>query len=182
MMRRIRKKLIYAWQVIYLVFFTGNLFAVVKSYLVGRVKPIGRVHILLRGKNGVLKFADWVPNLVVNTGRYHIADQMSDQSQAAMSHMAIGEGTTSAIFTDTSLQTEIHRKVLGSKTQGTDTDANKVTYFCEWPAGEGTGSITEAGIFNSASAGDMLCRSVFAVKNKGAGDSLTLTWVLTISS
>lgn len=121
-------------------------------------------------------------NLVVTAGRNHIADQLADQGEAPMSHMAIGTGTTPAAAGDTALENELDRNTLTSKTQGTGSEANKVTYLCEWPAGDGTGAITEAGIFNSASAGTMLARSVFAVKNKGAGDSLTLTWTLTITA
>lgn len=146
------------------------------------IKATGVVHIVLKNPDGTVKEEETVDNLVVTTGRYHIADQMADQGAAAMSHMAIGTGTTAADHADTTLETELDRNVLTSKTQGSSTDANKVTYVCDWAAGDGTGAITEAGIFNSASAGDMLCRSVFSVKNKASGDSLTMTWVLTFSA
>jgi hypothetical protein len=142
----------------------------------------GRLNIVLKGPDGQVKDEEEVDNLIVTVGRYHIADQMADQSEAAMSHMAIGTGTTAAAATDTALETELDRNALSSTTQGASTDANKVTFIGDWAAGDGTGAITEAGIFNSASAGIMLCRTVFAVKNKGAGDTLTLTWVLTISA
>jgi hypothetical protein len=148
----------------------------------GAIRATGRVHICLKGPDGQVKEQEEVDNLVVTTGRQHIADQMADQGAAAMSHMAIGTGTTAADATDTALETEIDRNTLTSKTQGTGTDANKVTYVADWAAGDGTGAITEAAVFNSASAGDMLCRSVFAVKNKASGDTLTLTWILTFSA
>lgn len=146
------------------------------------VKMKGRLHIEVKGPDGAVKDEETVDNLVVTTGRNHIADQLAGLTAAAMSHMAIGTGSTAADATDTALETELDRNALTSKTQGTGTDANKVTYIAEWAAGDGTGAITEAGIFNSASAGDMLCRTVFAVKNKASGDSLTMTWVLTISA
>ena len=95
--------------------------------------------------------------------------------------MAIGSGTTGQVVGDTALETEINRKAFTSKSQGAGADANKVIYITEWAPGEGTGAITEAGIFNATSAGPLLCRTTFAVKNKGAGDSLTLTWTITIS-
>ncbi len=148
----------------------------------GAVSITGRVKIELFGPGGVLKEVEEVNNLVVTAGRQHVADQMSNLSAAAMAYMAIGTGTTDVDAADTALQTELDRNALTSKNQGTGTEANKVTYICEWAAGDGTGAITEAGVFNSASAGTMLCRSVFAVKNKGAGDTLTLTWVLTFSA
>jgi hypothetical protein len=148
----------------------------------GAVRAKGRVHICLKAPDGRIKEEETVDNLVVTAGRQHIADQMADQGAAAMSHMAIGTGTTAAANTDTALETELDRNVLTSKTQGAGSDAHKVTFVADWAAGDGTGAITEAGIFNSASAGDMLCRSVFAVKNKAAGDTLTLTWILTFSA
>jgi hypothetical protein len=146
------------------------------------VNVSGKVHILLKGPDGRVKDEETVDNLVVTVGRQHIADQMADQGDAAMSHMAIGTGTTAADALDTALETELDRNALTSKTQGTGTDAHKVTFVADWAAGDGTGAITEAGLFNSASAGTMLCRSVFAVKNKAAGDTLTMTWILTLSA
>lgn len=51
-------------------------------------------------------------------------------------------------------------------------------------AGTGTGAITEAGIFDSATqdAGNMWVYSSFDVINKAAGDSLVVTWTLTFGS
>ncbi len=149
----------------------------------GMVK--GRVHFYLRDEtdpnNIIVKADEWGDNLVVTTGKNHIADQMSDQGNAAMSHMAIGTGTTPAAAGDTALETELDRNALTSTTQGTGGDANKVIFVGDWAAGDGTGAITEAGIFNAASAGVLLCRRVFSVKNKGASDSLTITWELTFN-
>jgi hypothetical protein len=117
-------------------------------------------------------------NLVVTVGKNWIADQLSDVAKAAMSHMAIGTGSTGATAADTTLATELDRNALDSTTLSTNT----VTFVATWAAGDGTGALWEAGIFNSASAGDMLARSVFsAVKNKGALDAMTITWTLTIN-
>lgn len=154
----------------------------VTSSLRSGIMPFGRVHFKITRADGSIKCDCWHPNLVVSTGKNHIADQLSDKSEAPMSHMAIGTGTTAATTTDTALQTEIDRNALTSKTQGTGADANKVTYVCTWAAGDGTGAISEAAIFNSASAGQMLCRSVFPVKNKESGESMTMTWILTVSA
>lgn len=148
----------------------------------GTIEITGEVHVVLKGPDGRIKDEETVRNLVVTTGRQHVADQLSDVGEAAMSHMAIGTGTTAADTLNTALESELDRNTLTGKTQGTGSDAHKVTYVGDWAAGDGTGAITEAGVFNSASAGTMLCRSVFAVKNKAAGDTLSLTWVLTLSA
>ncbi len=143
---------------------------------------IGRIHFILKGPDGKIKQEWWVDNLVVTTGKNHIADQLSDRSQAAMSHMAVGTGTTPVVTADTALETELDRNALTSTTQGTGANANKVTFTCNWPAGDGTGDLTEAAIFNSPSAGDMLCRSVFGLRTKGPADTLTMNWEHTYSA
>jgi hypothetical protein len=147
------------------------------------VNPIGRVHFQFVDQvTGAVRDGGWSPNLVVTTGKNHIADQLAARQEAQMSYMAIGTGTTTPVASDTALQNELDRNPLDSRIQGTGADANKVTYICTWAAGDGTGAITEAGIFNSASAGQMLCRSVFAVKNKEAGESMVMSWIITISA
>ena len=115
-------------------------------------------------------------NLVVTAGKNWVADRMND-ANTVMTHMALGTGTNAAAAGDTTLQTEIDRNALTSTTVSTNT----VAYGCTWAAGDGTGAITEAGLFDAASTGDMLARTVFSVVNKGASDSITITWTITIS-
>lgn len=142
----------------------------------------GKVAICLRGPDGKIKDRTVINNLVVTTGKQHIADQLASQLQGAMTHMAVGTGTTEQAAADTQLEIELNRKAFTSKSQGTGADANKVIYITDWIAGEATGAIAEAGIFNASSGGTMLCRTTFPVKNKGAGDSLTLTWTISITA
>ena len=116
-------------------------------------------------------------NLVVSNGKTFIASRMKDTTSAVMSHMSVGTGTTAANVADLGLQTEIAIVALSSTTA----TGNTVTYTATFPAGTGTGALTEAGIFNAASAGTMLCRTVFPAINKQAADSISITWVVTIS-
>ena len=118
-----------------------------------------------------------VPNLVVTDGKQFVASRMKDTTKAAMSHMAIGTGSTAAAAGDSALGSQADRNALTSTT----VSGAAVTYLASFGAGEGTGAITEAGLFNAASAGDMLCRTVFAVVNKGSSDSMTITWTVTVS-
>ena len=71
-------------------------------------------------------------NLIVTVGKNHIADQMADQGEAQISHMAIGTGTTAAVVGDTTLETELDRNALTSVTQGTGGSENEVTYLGDW--------------------------------------------------
>ena len=118
-----------------------------------------------------------VPNLVVTDGKQFVASRMKDTTKAAMSHMAIGTGSTAAAAGDSALGSQADRNALTSTT----VSGAAITYVASFGAGEGTGAITEAGLFNAASAGDMLCRTVFAVVNKGSSDSMTITWTVTVS-
>lgn len=118
-----------------------------------------------------------VPNLVVTTGKSFVASRMKDGTANAMSHMAIGTNTTAAAANNTALGTEVDRNSLTSTT----VSAGTVTYVATFGAGEGTGAITEAGLFNASSSGTLLCRTVFAVVNKGSQDSMTITWSVTVS-
>ncbi|MBT4123249.1 MAG: hypothetical protein HOE35_04880 [Candidatus Ruthia sp.] len=117
-------------------------------------------------------------NLVVTAGKNWVADRMAD-ANAVMSHMAIGTGTTAAAAGDTALGTQLDRNAL--TTSGGVVSGNTITYASTWAAGDGTGAVTEAGIFDASSGGDMLARTVFSVVNKGAADSMTITWTITVS-
>lgn len=118
-----------------------------------------------------------VDNLVVTTGKGYVASRMKDATATAMSHMAIGTGSTAAAASDTALGSESARVALTSTTvSGAD-----ITYVATFGAGTGTAAITEAAVLNASSSGTMLCRTVFAVVNKGASDSMTITWTVTAS-
>jgi len=147
-----------------------------------KLKVKGAVDLVLFDKNGRIKDSRFIPNTVMAVGDAYIADQLSDSSEAAMSHMAIGEDDTAPNATDTTLGTEIVRVALTSTTQGTGADDNDVIYIGEFGADVGTGAICEAGIFNSAATDDgtMLCRTTFAVINKDSDDTLKITWTLTL--
>ena len=140
----------------------------------------GHVLVEVYGPDGLLKETRETDNLVVDAGEAHIADRLSSSpSGAAMGWMAIGTGATAAAFGNTALGAEIDRNATTSITDS----ANVVTYVGNWAAGDGTNSaITEAGIFNAASTGTMLARAVFSAINKGASDTLAITWTVTIGT
>jgi hypothetical protein len=140
------------------------------------LKLKGELHVVLNKADGSTEQFDHL-NLVVDTGLNFIVSRMKDTTDDVMSHMAIGAGTTSAAAEDTGLGSELGRVSLTSTTV---TD-NTITYVATFPAGTGTGAVTEAGIFNASSSGTMLCRTVFPVVNKQSGDSMTITWTVTVS-
>jgi len=118
-----------------------------------------------------------VDNLVVTAGKGYVASRMKDASATAMSHMAIGSGTTNPAAGDTAPETQLGRVSLTS----TSVSGAVVTYVATFAAGTGTGAVTEAAILNASSGGTMLCRTEFNVVNKGSSDSMTVTWTVTVS-
>ena len=140
-------------------------------------KATGKLIVEIKNDKGVVVETREVKNLVVDDGLEFIASRMKDATATAMSHMAIGTGSTAAAAGNTALGTEAARQALTSTT----VTANAVAYVASFAAGTGTGAITEAGILNAGSGGTLLCRTVFSVVNKGASDSMTITWTVTIS-
>jgi hypothetical protein len=145
------------------------------------IKTKGTLTLVLTDENGNVKQQD-EHNLVVSSGLAYIASRMKDATATAMSHMAVGAGATAAAAANTALGSELGRVALTSTTIVTTSVANDaVQYVATFGAGTGTGAVTEAGIFNNVTAGTMLCRTVFAVINKGALDTLTITWKVTVA-
>jgi hypothetical protein len=89
-----------------------------------------------------------------------------------------GKGTTAEAAADTALVTEVGTRVAGTQVEG---NANQyksvatVTY-------SGTHAITEHGLFNAATGGTLMDRTVFSPVNVIAGDSIVFTFVITFSS
>lgn len=139
----------------------------------------GKLRILVTGPDGAVKSDDTVNNLVVTAGKNYIADRMKDGGKAQMGYMGVGTDNTAAAIGDTTLYSEAARVALNTA-GGTVTD-NAVEYSATFGAGVGTGALVEAGIFNDSAAGDLLCRTVYSVVNKGADDTLTITWTVSIN-
>ena len=115
-------------------------------------------------------------NLVVTAGKNWVAQRMNNVN-TVMTHMAVGTGTTSAAAGQTALVSENDRNALTSTT----VTNNTIIYVATWAAGDATAALTEAGVFDASSGGDMLCRTVFTVVNKASADSMTITWTITVS-
>ena len=136
------------------------------------------VHLELFDKDGKLITERWGHNVITTVGLTHIADQLgASPSEATMGWMAVGTSNTAAAAGDTTLGAEVaaSRTALTSRTHS----GAVVTYVCTFGVGVGTGGLYEAGIFNASSSGIMLCRLTYAIINKGASDTLQITWTVT---
>ena len=149
------------------------------------LKAFGSLHILVMDAEGNVKHDTVVPNTVVNGGKAFIAQSLlktTTNSPAAMTHMALGTGTTAVTGAQAALVAETGTRAAVTPTNTTVTVANDTAqYVATFAAGNATGAITEAGIFNASSGGTMLCRTVFAVINKDVNDNMTITWRIQIT-
>lgn len=151
------------------------------TQIIENLKIRGDLNIKLFDAQGNLKQEQDEHNLVVTAGLTFILSRMANTSKGAMSHMALGAGTTAAAAGQTDLVTLLGSRVaLDSTTPSTTT----ITYVATFGPGVATGAVTEAGVFNNATAGsgDMLCRTVFPVVNKQSGDTIVITWTITLTA
>lgn len=141
-------------------------------------KLTGNLKVKLTDEFGNLKEEREFKNLVVTAGKQWVAALMQSGSGTPMGYMAVGTGTTAAVVGDTTLETELSRVAL-TVNGGTRTGAS-IDYEATYGAGVATGALTEAGLFTLNSGGTMLSRVVYSVINKGAADTLTITWTVTV--
>ena len=145
----------------------------------------GHIKIELFDKEGNVTQIIEKENTFMAVGDAHVADQLdATPAELAMGWMAVGTNTSAFTTASTTLGTEIDRNALaaGYPEQQAAAADNDVVYKATWAAGDATGALTEAGIFNSSSAGSMLAASTFSVINKGASDTLTVTWTVTVGA
>jgi hypothetical protein len=143
-------------------------------------KIVGRMEAILRDADtGEIKDRRVEENLIVSAGRDAIIERLdSAPATAQPSHMEVGTGTTAVAAGQTALVTALDRNALTSSIAS----GGVLTMVANWAAGDATNAaITEAGVFNAASAGTMYSRAVFTAINKGANDTLQITWTYTLT-
>ena len=160
-----------------------------KEKIAEQLKATGKVRIVKTNEFGIVTQDFEVPNVITTAGKNYIAAKMHGTNSGigvTMGYMAIGAG--GAVAADAT-QTVLSGSSSGvSALTGVTRNAvsqtlnnNTITYSATFTGTQGTGAVTEAGIFNGESAGTMLCRTVFSAVNKEANDTITITWVVTVS-
>lgn len=108
------------------------------------VKLTGRLLIQKFNDKEELVFSTEVPNLVVTSGKEFIASRIVAGTFDPMGYMAIGDDASVGALSQTTLINELARVATTSATAS----GSNVTFTATFPAGTGTGSIVEAGVFN----------------------------------
>lgn len=135
----------------------------------------GHVKLELFDEDGNLKEVREVDNLILTAGRNMIADRLlASPSLGVPTHMGVGTSGTAPAAGDTTITGET-RVALTSKTRNT----NVVTFVGDWGAGSATGALQETGLWDAASSGNLVGRATYSTINKGASDTLKVTWTWT---
>lgn len=166
-----------------------------KTQKFNEINLTGSVSLVLFDTNtNKIKNELYFPNLVVLTGKEFIASRMIGTSSSVMSHMGIGLSATEPANADTTLGNELttgagytsYARAALTASVPPASPANVVTYVATFAANNpsapvGGAVLREVAIFNSLTAGTMLCRSVFPIVTKLPADALTVTWAITIN-
>lgn len=130
----------------------------------------------------VIDVDEFIDDLVVNAGLTWLAKLVNGTETNFFEYIAIGTGTTAPAAGDTTLEAEI---TTGGGERASATTSYEADYKAKWVHTfnfTATFAVTEAGILDSAVGGNLLCRNTFTAKNVENGDSLEITYKLTIST
>ncbi len=129
-------------------------------------------------KKGLVSLA----TVFTNAGAAIVTNRMI-QAGTAPKNIGWGIGAAAAAVTDTTLGTESAPTTGGGRTVGTEsrttiTVTNDNYQVTGTVTAGGALAITEAGLFDAVTAGNMLIRSVFAAVNVALSDSIAFTFGL----
>lgn len=141
----------------------------------------GRYFVTLYGPGGEVKDRREGDNVVTTVGKEFMASFLSSATAGAATftakYPAIGTDATAEAAANTGLGTEVARHtgtasyISGGIFQVTATFAT----------GSGTGAIVEYGLYSSSTGGTLISRDTESAINKGANDTLTVVYQLTLS-
>lgn len=147
------------------------------------IKLTGSVNVKLIGPDGNVKQEHTDHNLVVTVGKDYLAAWLAAASQPGefMTYVGLGTDNSGPASGDTALGAEFSGGGY-SRADGTLSSLSNVwTNTATFNPGNGTGAITEAGLFSASTSGTMFARQVFSVYNKAAGDTMVVVWSVTFS-
>lgn len=146
-----------------------------------KVKIIGRWRTEVFDKDGNLKESDHGENQVTLVGDAHVADQLSDQGEAAMGWMSVGTTSGGKTEASTQLEAENTKNALTSgPTQGAGASDHEVEYVGTFTGIAAT--LVEWAVSNNAGADTgtylMYAEGSHVMTNP---DTLVITWTLSAS-
>ena len=142
------------------------------------IKLRGTFHVAVLGQDGSTRE---VANTIMNAGLAEVSGLiLSDVGGNGFENLAVGTGTAAPNATQSALIAETYR-VAGTGSQEQTTVANDTARLTSSIAITSTNAVTEAGIFNSSSAGDMLARTTFSAVSVSSGDTINIGYDVAFS-
>ena len=134
--------------------------------------------------NGKIKFYSEHPALLTNAGKESIEGILGNQfsSEPTVDYIAVGGNTSAMSVTDTTLANEFATCGL-TRAQGTYASTGTGAWRLEKDfAVTGTcNNINSTALFNASSTGCMLAEDVISNTNVINGDTLNITWTVSVS-
>lgn len=159
----------------------------------------GHVDMMLYDESGQVKDERHFDNLIVGAGVEGVAYKIAPFAASSVSsstpynYIALGTGNTPVDSAQASLASELPTSANYARIQDTDalyitSSGNKLILSVTFPPGQATGTLRESGLFDASTGGHMLARQMFdnppasSAISKAAGDTLTVTWTITLST
>jgi len=137
-----------------------------------------KLHTFIAKLLKLLGIKKYTIDLVTNAGMAKVASLLT----SAFSYIAIGsdDGSTLTLdATNTALGNELQREQATTSVETTNV-TNDTAVFQATFNFTSAATIQESGVFDASTGGTMLCRQTFPALNVQAGDSLVLTWKITV--
>jgi hypothetical protein len=113
--------------------------------------------------------------LLVNTGKAVVTNRIKG-SGTEPNYVAWGTGAGTTTITDTTLFTETGARVLGTSTQQTTTTTNDTYQVVGTVTAGGTFTVTNAGLFDASTSGNLFVKGDFTGIGLNSGDSIQFTF------
>lgn len=91
------------------------------------------------------------------------------------SYVAMGTGAGTAAAADTTLFTEVETRTAGTSTQQTTSTTNDTYQVVGTITATAARAVTNAGLFDASSSGNLFVKGDFATVNLATGDSIQFT-------
>ena len=108
-------------------------------------------------------------NVVVTAGRRWVLSRIITNDSNTITHIAVGTSVTAPATGDSALGSEVGtsgRLAASVTTTGLGSNPPSVQFTVTFATNQGNGTLAEAGLFNSNSAGTMLSHVTFSTINK----------------
>jgi len=116
--------------------------------------------------------------LLVNTGKAVVTNRVKNGATGATepNYVAWGTGAGTTALTDTTLFTETGTRTAGTSTQQTTTTTNDTYQVIGTLTAGSTLAITNAGLFDASTVGNLFVKGDFSTVNLNSGDSIQFTF------